>query len=108
MVASCRAPTVAPDALRVDDFGLSIGPVSVGLPRARTADDVYRRYLDLVGIMGRAPGDRIVAPVADLDALAHATGVEPTVVERRLDALQTMPFAPRRRRPPATGRRIGP
>lgn len=99
MAVSYQAPVVTADALRVDDFGLSIGPVSVGLPRARTADDVYRRYLDLVGLLRRRSDERIVAPVADLDALARATGVDRHVVARRLDVLQLPTTSPGVRRP---------
>jgi hypothetical protein len=75
-------------SLHVDHFGLSIGPVSVGLPPARTADDVYRRYLDLMRILQRGPVEVIVAPSEDLAALAQATGVEPGFIARRLAALQ--------------------
>lgn len=74
--------------LHVDHFGLSIGPVSVGLPLACTADDVYRRYLDLMRMLQRGPVTVIVAPPADLDALAEATRSDVGFIARRLTALQ--------------------
>jgi hypothetical protein len=67
---------------------LSIGRLSVGIPPARTADDVYRRYLDLMHILQRGARDIIVAPRDDLEALAQATGVDPGFIVRRLAALQ--------------------
>lgn len=76
-------------SLHVDNFGLSIGAVSVGLPHARTTDDVYRRYLDLLRVIRRAPLGRVVASAADVDELARATGADPAFVDRRLAALQT-------------------
>jgi len=76
------------DSLHVDHFGLSIGPVSVGLPLARTADDVYRRYLDLLRLLQNGPCTVHEAPVADLTALAAATGSDCAYVARRLAALQ--------------------
>ncbi|MEZ5246581.1 MAG: hypothetical protein R2707_15895 [Acidimicrobiales bacterium] len=75
-------------SLHVDHFGLSIGPVSVGLPPARTADDVYRRYLDLMRLLQRGPVSVVVAPSDDLVALAGATGAAPAFIARRLAALQ--------------------
>lgn len=75
--------------LHVDHFGLSIGPVSVGLPLSCTADDVYRRYLDLMRMLQRGPVAVIVAPPADLDALAAATRCDAEFIARRLAALQT-------------------
>jgi hypothetical protein len=75
-------------SLDVDHFGLSIGAVSVGIPPARTADDVYRRYLDLMQILQRGRGDIIAAPPDHLAALAQATGVDPGFIRRRLAALQ--------------------
>lgn len=74
--------------LHVDHFGLSIGAVSIGLPLACTADDVYRRYLDLMRMLHRGPVAVIVAPPADLDALAEATRCDTGFVARRLAALQ--------------------
>ncbi len=76
------------DALHVDRFGLSIGPVSVGLPLACTSDDVYRRYLDLLRLLQRGPCELVQPPAADLDALAKATSTDGTFVARRLAALQ--------------------
>ena len=75
-------------ALHCDRFGLSIGPVSVGLPMACTADQVYRRYLDLMQLLQRGPVDVIVATRADLDALAAATANNADFIARRLAALQ--------------------
>ncbi|MEM7143046.1 MAG: hypothetical protein AAF548_18630 [Actinomycetota bacterium] len=76
------------DSLHVDHFGLSIGPVSVGLPLSCTADDVYRRYLDLLRIIRRGPLDVVDAPIGDLQALSDATGTDCGYVARRLAALQ--------------------
>jgi hypothetical protein len=76
-------------ALHVDHFGLSIGSVSVGLPRSCTADDVYRRYLDLMALLQRGPMAVIEAPQADLEALSDATSADCTFVARRLASLQT-------------------
>jgi len=36
------------ETLEVDDYGISIGDLSVGLPVSRTADVVLERYLDLL------------------------------------------------------------
>ncbi len=77
-------------SLHVDDFGLSIGSVSVGLPFAGTAEDVYRRYLDLMRLLQRGPVSTFVASEADVSALAAATGADVAVVARRLRALQTL------------------
>jgi hypothetical protein len=74
--------------LYVDHFGLCIGSVSVGLPLSCTADDVYRRYLDLIRIMRRGPIDTFDAPIADLWALADATFADCAYVARRISALQ--------------------
>ena len=79
---------VGGQALHVDHFGLSIGAVSVGLPPARTADDVYRRYLDLMWILRRGPVGVVVAPPEDLEAMARSTGVDAAFVSCRLAALQ--------------------
>ncbi|MDW3220096.1 MAG: hypothetical protein R8F63_15905 [Acidimicrobiales bacterium] len=75
-------------SLHVDHFGLSIGAVSVGLPTSCTADDVYRRYLDLLRLLRRGPVALITAPAGDLGALAAATGADGAYVARRLAALQ--------------------
>ncbi len=75
-------------ALHVDRFGLSIGPLSVGLPMACTADQVYRRYLDLMRLLQQGPVAVIVAPRADLEALAAATANNVDFIARRLAALQ--------------------
>lgn len=79
---------IGDDALHVDRFGLSIGPVSVGLPFSCTADDVYRRYLDLLRVLRRGPATTLVASPADLAALATATASDCEFVARRLRALQ--------------------
>lgn len=78
-------------SLHVDHFGLCIGPVSVGLPTSCTADDVYRRYLDLLRLIQRGPVDVITPPRDDLLVLAEATGAEPEFVARRIGALQLTP-----------------
>ncbi len=75
-------------SLHVDHFGLCIGPVSVGLPTSGTADDVYRRYLDLLRLIQRGPVDVITPPHDDLLVLADATGNEPDFVARRIGVLQ--------------------
>mgnify|MGYP006255514291 CR=1 FL=1 len=75
-------------ALHVDHFGLSIGPVSVGLPMSCTADDVYGRYLDLLRIVRRGPVKPFDVPVADLQVLSDATATDRAYVARRLAALQ--------------------
>lgn len=76
------------NSLHVDHFGLSIGSVSVGLPLAGTADDVYRRYLDLLRLRQGGPVVAIAAPAADLEALAAATKTSADFVACRLAALQ--------------------
>lgn len=76
-------------SLHVDHFGLSIGAVSVGLPLSCTADDVYRRYLDLLRIIRRGPLTVMAAPDDDLAMLADATGMTVEFVAHRLAALQT-------------------
>ena len=76
------------DSLHVDNFGLSIGPVSVGLPLHGTSDDVYRRYLDLIGILQNGPLPLVDLPLLDVEALADATNADIDFVTRRLAALQ--------------------
>ena len=77
-------------SLHVDHFGLSIGAVSVGLPLSCTADEVYRRYLDLLRIIRRGPLAVMAAPDDDLAMLSTATGADPAFVARRLRALQSL------------------
>jgi hypothetical protein len=76
------------EALQVDGFGMSFGAVSVGLPRACTADSVLLRYLDLVRLAGRR-GDRhpYVPPGDDVAILAAATRLDTATVRRRLERL---------------------
>ncbi|GJM38909.1 MAG: hypothetical protein DHS20C19_22760 [Acidimicrobiales bacterium] len=76
-------------SLHVDHFGLSVGAVSVGLPMTCTADDVYRRYLDLLRLLSRGRVTLVKAPAGDLRALAAATGADDAFVARRLAALQS-------------------
>lgn len=74
-------------SLHVDHFGLSIGPLSVGLPAACTAEDVYRRYVDLVRLLQRGPTPMIRPVEIDAAVLAAATTAEVAFVVRRLRAL---------------------
>lgn len=76
-------------SLHVDDHALTIGSVSVGLPRARTSDDVYRRYLDLLDLLQRRAVFVLDPPAADVQALADATAMDAAYVARRLVALQS-------------------
>lgn len=74
--------------LHADRFGLSIGPVSVGLPPACSTDLVLLRYLDLRRLVDPDSGAPIVAPREDLNELASATTLSTDVVGRRLSRLQ--------------------
>lgn len=81
------APIVPPPSepgLHVDRFGLSLGPVSVGLPRCCTADDVLGRYLELLRLVGRTVGGPDDLTAEHVDELAAVLGTTPEVLERRL------------------------
>ena len=79
----------SPDVtLQVDGFGMSIGPVSVGLPAARTADAVLLRYIDLVKLADGETGRRdLDAAGDDVVVLAEATRLDVETVRRRLARL---------------------
>ncbi|MEQ8843094.1 MAG: hypothetical protein RIB98_19125 [Acidimicrobiales bacterium] len=88
MALTDTSDTVADShSLQVDHFGLSIGPLSVGLPPARTADDLYRRYLDLVDLLRRGSVPMVRPAEEDAAVLAIATGTDVAFVLRRLRAL---------------------
>ncbi len=76
------------ETLQVDGFALSMGPVSVGLPTACTADAVLLRYLELVRLVRRDGAmAAFVAPRCDVELLAQATRLDPAIVRRRLERL---------------------
>ncbi|MFQ5556816.1 MAG: hypothetical protein ACE5GB_04825 [Acidimicrobiales bacterium] len=78
---------VLPD-LEIDACSLTIGAVSVGLPRAGTSDDVLVCYARLVELIGGGSAEPERRPsVVDLESLAHATRLDPRVVAGRLRRL---------------------
>lgn len=80
---------VGDPTLHVDHFGLSIGPISVGLPTSCTSDMVLVRYLDLLRLVQRGPRRPLMASPEDLVSLAEATGLSEDHIVSRLRALQT-------------------
>jgi hypothetical protein len=74
--------------VEIDDFGISLGSLSVGLPPTRTDDDVYARYLELLRLSHHGGGDGLEPTEGDVAALAVATSRDPEFVLGRLSALR--------------------
>lgn len=74
--------------LEIDDFAMSLGSLSVGLPSTRTADDLYRRYLELLRLARHGSASGLEPPEGDVAVLVAATGRDRDFVVGRLRALQ--------------------
>ena len=71
--------------LMVDSFSITIGAESIGLPTSRSFDTLLGSYLELVWRVRADSGDELRAE--DIQILADATGIEPHVIENRLQRL---------------------